>query len=179
MPVFGTYTCGLGCDDPAFASPWLRCHSDQQDLHCFPSDRSAKMIDPRIQRSFDAQALMTTFGARITAQSAGKVEISAPILPLATQQHSVGHAGLTFSLADTAAGYAALTLMPEGREVMTAEAKINLLAPAHGDMLIARGEVVRAGRRLTVVRADVFALRDGVETCIAILQGTMVSVDPV
>jgi uncharacterized protein (TIGR00369 family) len=136
------------------------------------------MTDPRIQRSFDAQALMATFGAKITAQSPGKVEISAPILPIATQQHGIGHAGLTFALADTAAGYAALTLMPADREVMTAEAKINLLAPAMGEMLIARGEVVRSGRRLSVVRADVFALQNGVETCIAILQGTMVPVAP-
>lgn len=136
------------------------------------------MINPRIQHSFDTQALMATFGARITAQSPGKIEISAPILPLATQQHGVGHAGLTFSLADTAAGYAALSLMPEGREVMSAEAKINLLAPAMGELLIARAEVIRSGRRLSVVRADVFALRDGQETCIAILQGTMIPVDP-
>jgi uncharacterized protein (TIGR00369 family) len=121
---------------------------------------------------------MATFGAKITAQSAGKVEISAPVLTLATQQHGVGHAGLTFALADTAAGYAALTLMPAGREVMTAEAKINLLAPAMGELLIARGEVVRSGRRLSVVRAEVFALRDGIETCIAVLQGTMIPVDP-
>tara|TARA_R110002124_G_scaffold266055_1_gene432985 strand:+ start:253 stop:666 length:414 start_codon:yes stop_codon:yes gene_type:complete len=136
------------------------------------------MTVSRIQRSFDAQALMATFNARITAHSAGKVEISAPILALATQQHGVGHAGLTFALADTAAGYAALTLMPEGREVMTVEAKINLLAPASGDLLIARGEVVRSGRRLSVVRADVFAVRNGVETLIAILQGSMIPVDP-
>ena len=69
-------------------------------------------------------------------------------------------------------------LMPEGREVMTVEAKINLLAPAKGEALIARAEVVRTGRRLSVVRADVFARENGVETCIAVLQGTMIAVDP-
>lgn len=136
-------------------------------------------MENRIKTSFAKQALMATFGAEITSVSAGRVEITAPILPIATQQHGVGHAGLTFALADTAAGYAALTMMQEGREVMTAEAKINLIAPATGDKLIARGEVIRAGRRLVVVRADVFALRDGTETCIAILQGTMIPVDPV
>lgn len=134
--------------------------------------------DARIHASFARQSLMATFGACITGLSPGKVELTAPILPLAQQQHGAGHAGLTFALADTAAGYAALTLMPDDREVMTVEAKINLIAPALGSHLIARGEVVRAGRRLTVVRADVFALREGVETCVAILQGTMIPVDP-
>jgi uncharacterized protein (TIGR00369 family) len=133
----------------------------------------------RIHQSFARQSLMATFGAKLTHIAPGRVEITAPILPLATQQHGVGHAALTFALADTAGGYAALTLMAEDREVMTAEAKINLLAPAKGDKLIARGEVVRAGRRLTVVRADVFAVEGGRETCIAVLQGTMVPVDPV
>jgi uncharacterized protein (TIGR00369 family) len=137
------------------------------------------MTPDRVYDSFAKQALMATFAAEITDLSAGKVEITAPILPLAHQQHGVGHAGLTFALADTAGGYAALTLFPEGREVMTVEAKINLLAPARGEKLIARGEVLRAGRRLTVVRADVFALDQGKETCIAVLQGTMIAVDPV
>jgi uncharacterized protein (TIGR00369 family) len=94
------------------------------------------------------------------------------------QQHGAGHAGLTFALADTAAGYAALTLMPPGREVMTVEAKINLLAPALGDRLIARGRVLRAGRRLVVVTAEVAAVAAGQETMIALLQGTMIPVDP-
>ena len=132
----------------------------------------------RIYDSFAKQTLMATFGAKITALSPGRIELTAPILPIAHQQHGVGHAGLTFALADTAGGYAALSLMPEGREVMTVEAKINLLAPARGEKLIARGEVVRAGRRLTVVRAEVFAVENGAETCIAALQGTMIAVDP-
>jgi len=136
------------------------------------------MTETRLHDSFARQALMATFGARLTATTPGRVEITAPLLPLALQQHGAGHAGLTFALADTAAGYAALSLMPPDREVMTVEAKINLIAPAIGSHLIARGEVVRAGRRLSVVRAEVFALRDGVETCVALLQGTMIPVDP-
>jgi uncharacterized protein (TIGR00369 family) len=133
---------------------------------------------PRIADSFARQGLMQTLGARLIAAADGTCRIEAPILPGATQQHGAGHAGLTFALADTAAGYAALTLMPEGREVMTVEAKINLIAPAIGDRLQARGRVVKAGRRLTVVTAEVFALKGGQETCIAILQGTMLPVDP-
>ena len=86
--------------------------------------------------------------------------------------------GLAFMLGDSAAGYAALSLMPEGREVMTVEMKINLLAPAIGDTLEAIGEVVRAGRRLTVVRAEVFALTGDTRKSVALLQGTMIPVDP-
>ena len=121
---------------------------------------------------------MQTFGARLAELAPGRVVLEAPISDGARQQHGAGHAGLTFALADTAAGYAALTLMPEGREVMTVEAKINLLAPCLGDRLIARGEVARAGRRLTVCRAEVFALRGDDETCIALMQATMIPVDP-
>ena len=131
----------------------------------------------RIRQSFAAQSLMTTLEARITALAPGMVEITAPILPGGRQQQGAGHAGVTFALADTAAGYAALSLMPEDREVMTVEAKINLLAPAMGEALVARGRVVKAGRRLTVVVAEVFVVSDGTETCIAILQGTMIPMD--
>jgi uncharacterized protein (TIGR00369 family) len=138
------------------------------------------MTDPdsRIRASFARQSLMQTLGASVLRVAPGEVDLTAPILPGARQQHGAGHAGLTFALADTAAGYAALTSLPDGREVMTAEGKINLLAPALGDRLVARGRVVRAGRRLIVVTAEVVALRDGKDTCIAIFQGTMVPVDP-
>lgn len=132
----------------------------------------------RIHDSFARQGLMQSFGAALADVAPGRVAITAPIRPEGSQQHGAAHAGLTFALADSAAGYAALTLMPEGREVMTVEAKINLIAPAVGDRLMARGEVAKAGRRLTVCRAEVFAQRDGVETCVALLQATMIAVDP-
>lgn len=134
--------------------------------------------DARIRASFARQSLMATFGAEVLSVAEGAVMLAAPLTPAVRQQHGAGHAGLTFALADTAAGYAALTLMPEGREVMTVEAKINLLAPALGDRLLARGRVLRAGRRLIVVTAEVAALADGRETVIAVLQGTMIPVDP-
>ncbi|WP_299679658.1 PaaI family thioesterase [uncultured Roseobacter sp.] len=130
----------------------------------------------RIHQSFNAQAMMTTLGAAITSVAEGAVEITAPILPKATQQQGFGHAGLTFSIGDSAAGYAALTLLPLDREVVTAEIKINLLSPALGDHLRARGRVIKPGRRLVVVSSEVHALKDGEETLIAILQGTMVPV---
>jgi uncharacterized protein (TIGR00369 family) len=85
---------------------------------------------------------------------------------------------VAFTLGDSAAGYAALTLMPPEVEVMTVEMKVNLLSPAVGDSLEAIGEVVRAGRRLSVVRAEVFALSGAGRKTVAVLQGTMIPVDP-
>ncbi|HMO08399.1 MAG TPA: PaaI family thioesterase [Paracoccaceae bacterium] len=134
--------------------------------------------DTRIRNSFGRQGLMDTLGARVERIAPGAVTLTAPIGPAVSQQHGAGHAGLTFALADSAAGYSALSLLPEGREVMTVEAKINLLAPATGERLIARGRVVRAGRRITVVTAEVAALADGQETAVALFQGTMIAVDP-
>ncbi|MCU9847271.1 PaaI family thioesterase [Defluviimonas sp. WL0024] len=139
-------------------------------------------VDPgreaKVRASFARQNLMATFGAEIVALGPGECRIEAPILPAARQQHEVGHAGLTFALGDSAAGYAALTLMPEEAEVMTAEMKINLLAPARGERLVATGRVVKAGRRLTVVTAEVAVEAAGETRLIAVLQGTMVAVIP-
>lgn len=142
------------------------------------SDTTLEKQAERIRESFARQSLMATFGAEVEAVSPGRCRITAPILPLARQQHGVGHAGLTFALGDSAAGYAALTLLPEGQEVMTAEIKINLLAPAAGERLEATGEVVKAGKRLIVVRAEVEAITGGQRKTVAILQGTMISVAP-
>ena len=130
----------------------------------------------RIRESFDKQSLMQTFGASVATVAQGHVVLRAPILPLARQQQGFGHAGLSFALGDTAAGYAALTVMPEDCEVVTAEIKINLLAPAIGQELIATGKVIKPGRRLVVVTAEVVARNDGDDTVIAVLQGTMVPV---
>lgn len=133
---------------------------------------------PRIAESFARQSMMQTLGAKISALAAGVCEITAPLLPALGQQHGAGHAGVTFALGDTAAGYAALTLIEEGREVMTAEMKINLLAPAVGARLSARGRVVKPGRRLVVVTAEVEAeAAGGTRKLIAVMQGTMVPVD--
>ena len=135
------------------------------------------MIAPRIAASFAAQGLMQGFGAVLEQASEGRCRLWAPITPAVSQQHGHAHAGLTFALGDTAAGYAALSLMPDGAEVLTVEIKINLLAPARGRRLIALGEVLRAGRRLSVVRADVMAeAEDGTTRLVAALQGTMIPV---
>jgi len=130
----------------------------------------------RIHSSFGAQSMMETLGATLEDVTRGGVTITAPILPGAMQQQGFGHAGLTFSIGDSAAGYAALTTLPLDSEVVTAEIKINLLAPAMGDRLIAVGKVVKPGKRLCVVTSEVFAETDGTRKLIAVLQGTMVPV---
>ncbi|MBY6136552.1 PaaI family thioesterase [Leisingera sp. XS_AS12] len=133
-------------------------------------------MEDRIRSSFARQSMMQTLGAEIASVSTGEVVITAPILPGSRQQHDVAHAALSFAIGDTAAGYAALTVMPEDHEVMTAEMKINLLAPGAGDMLRATGRVIKPGRRLVIVTAEVHALTKGEEKLIALLQGTMVPV---
>jgi len=125
----------------------------------------------KVRASFAKQDMMRTFGARLVSVDPGCVRIEAPVGPGLTQQHGVAHAALTFGLGDSAAGYAALTLMPEPAEVMTVEMKINLLAPADGTLL-AVGRVVRPGRRIMVVSAEVWSG----ETQVALLQGTMIPV---
>ncbi|MBM9596426.1 PaaI family thioesterase [Roseitranquillus sediminis] len=129
-------------------------------------------IDARVLDSFARQSLMATFEARLEHAADGLCRISAPILPLARQQHGYGHAGLTFALGDSAAGYAALSAMDKGMEVLTVEMKINLIAPLTGDRVLAEGRVVRAGRRLVIVTAEVSV--DGRQA--ALLQGTMIPV---
>lgn len=133
-------------------------------------------IETRIRDSFARQSMMQALGAEIDEISEGKVVITAPILPSSRQQHDVAHAALSFAIGDTAAGYAALTKMPDDQEVMTAEIKINLLAPGAGDYLRATGRVIKPGRRLVVVTAEVHAITGDSEKLIAILQGTMVPV---
>jgi uncharacterized protein (TIGR00369 family) len=134
------------------------------------------MIDPRIATSFARQSMMTSLQARLVLAHDGRCFICAPILPAFGQQHGAAHAGVAFSLGDSAAGYAALTRMEAGAEVMTAEMKINLLSPAAGERLEAVGEVMRAGRRLIVVRAEVTAVSGEMRKVVALLQGTMVAV---
>ncbi len=136
------------------------------------------MSTERIKDSFDRQSMMATLGATLDSVAPGKVVISAPILPGSLQQKGAAHAALTFAIGDSAAGYSALTLLPEDQDVMTAEIKINLLAPGVGDRLRATGKVVKPGRRLVVVTAEVHAISGDQEKLIAILQGTMVPVTP-
>jgi uncharacterized protein (TIGR00369 family) len=115
----------------------------------------------RVRASFARQGAMATIGAGLADISAGRVVISLAIEPRLSQQHGFLHAGVVVAALDSACGYAALTLMPADMEVLTAEFKVNLLAPATGESLVAEGQVVRGGRTLTVCRGDAFT--EGVE----------------
>lgn len=130
----------------------------------------------RIQQSFSKQGLMTTLGASLDKVEAGAVEISLRPSPAVSQQHGFVHAGAVAAIADSAAGYAALSVMPEGSGVLTAEFKINLLAPAAGERIVARGRVLKAGRTLTLSQADVFAVKGGEEKLIAHLTATLMAI---
>jgi uncharacterized protein (TIGR00369 family) len=133
-------------------------------------------IEQRIRESFAKQKMMATFGADVVSVAEGEVVLRAPILELATQQMGFAHAALSFALGDTAAGYAALTTLPEGQEVVTAEIKINLLSPATGEFLEARGRVVKPGRRLVVVSAVVEAVSGATRKEVALMQGSMMPI---
>jgi uncharacterized protein (TIGR00369 family) len=130
----------------------------------------------RITASFSKQGLMTTLGARLDKVEPGFVEIALVPSPAVSQQHGFVHAGAVAAIADSAAGYAALSVMPEGTGVLTAEFKINLLAPAAGERIVARGRVVKAGRTLTLAQADVFAVKGGEERLIAHLTATLMAI---
>lgn len=133
-------------------------------------------FEAKVRDSFSRQALMATLGARLARVEAGRVEIAAPVLDAVRQQHGFAHSAVSFALGDSAAGYAALSLMEAPDEVLTVEMKINLLAPAEGDRLVAMGRVIRPGRRLVVVGAEVWAETGGERVQVALLQGTMIPV---
>src|SRR6266404_7074582 len=125
--------------------------------------------------SFAQQPIMNLIGARLSLVAPGVVEITLPYRSDLTQQHGYLHAGMVTTIADSACGYAAYSLMPSGSEVLSVEFKVNLLRPAKGDEFLARAEVIKPGKTLTVVRADVFALTADEEqrTLVASMLGTM------
>lgn len=129
----------------------------------------------RISASFARQGLMATLGATLGTVEPGSVEIVLRPSSAVSQQHGFVHAGAVSAIADSAAGYAALSLMPPGAGVLTTEFKINLVSPAAGDRIIARGRVVKAGRTLTLAQAEVFAETGGREKLIALLTATLMS----
>ena len=116
---------------------------------------------------------MTTLGASIERVEAGEVDIALAFSPALSQQHGYLHAGAVASIADSANGYAALTLAPPGSDVLAVEFKINLLAPAKAPRFLARGRVLRPGRRLTVCLAEVFGVDGSAEELIATMLSTI------
>ena len=127
----------------------------------------------RVRASFAQQGLMATLGASLELVEAGEVHIGLPNSRALSQQHGYIHAGATAAIADSANGYAALTLTPPGYEVLAVEFKINLLAPAKAPRLSARGRVLRAGRLLTVCLAEVFGVEGDERELVATMLSTI------
>ena len=133
--------------------------------------------DTKVRDSFARQTVMNTIGARISAVRPGFCEIELPYRADLCQQHGFLHAGMTTTIADSAAGYAAFSLMPPGSSVLTVEFKVNLMAPAAGERFFARGNVIKPGRTLTVVDAEVLAVGKDGEKAVAKMLATMMCLE--
>ena len=127
----------------------------------------------RVRESFARQGLMKHLGAELAELGAGRAEIHVPFRMELTQQHGYFHAGVSGTIADSACGYAAYTLMPADSSVLTVEYKMNLLAPAEGEKLMARARVLRSGRTLKICAADVYVLKNGAEVHCATMLSTI------
>ena len=134
-------------------------------------------LDPayaaRVRDSFERQAAMRLIGAALIRLSPGHVDIHLPFRSDLTQQHGFIHGGIIGMIADSASGYAGYTLMPADTSVLTVEYKINLLSPAQGTALIARGRVIKPGRTLVITQCEVVAVQGGAEKQCAVMQQTL------
>ena len=128
-----------------------------------------------VRASFARQKVMNLIGAEMGALAPGHCEIRLPFRDDLTQQNGYFHAGITGTIVDSAGGYAGLTLMPAGADVLTVEFKLNLLAPADGDILVAEGQVLKSGRNLVIARGEVYAIRNGKATHCASMQQTLMT----
>ena len=134
-------------------------------------DSALEPVNPNfksvIRESFARQGLMTTLGASLTLIAPGQVHIDMPFAAHLTQQNGYIHAGAITSIADNACGYATLSLLPAGCDILAAEFKINLLAPARAPRFEARARIIRSGRTLTIAQADVFGITEDVDELVA------------
>jgi uncharacterized protein (TIGR00369 family) len=128
-----------------------------------------------VRGSFARQKVMNLIGAEMGALSPGYCEIRLPFRDDLTQQNGYFHAGITSTIVDSAGGYAGLTVMPPGAEVLTVEFKLNLLAPADGEYLVAEGQVLKSGRNLVITRGEVYAIKHGKATHCATMQQTLMT----
>jgi uncharacterized protein (TIGR00369 family) len=134
-------------------------------------------FESRVRASFVRQKVMALIGAELTGVAPGRVEIELPFRDDLTQQHGFFHAGIVGTIADSAGGFAAYTLMPAGASVLSVEYKINLMSPAEGERLVASGQVIRAGRTLTVCDLEVVVLKGDVRTVCARGMQTLICLD--
>ncbi|MBT6095864.1 MAG: PaaI family thioesterase [Rhodospirillaceae bacterium] len=130
----------------------------------------------RVRESFSKQGMMSHMGAEVTEVRPGYCEVVLPHRPEILQQHGFFHGGALASIVDTAGGYAAFSLFDADDGILTVEFKINCLAPARGEKLLARGEVVKLGRTLTVTKGEVIAVEDGNETVCGLMQQTLMRI---
>ena len=133
-------------------------------------------LKARIEPVFKSQKFMQHLGAEIIALETGKVSLSLSYDERWSQQNGYFHGGVVGALADNAAGAAAATTMPEGKGCLTAEYKLNLLAPAKGDQIVAEGRVIKSGRNLVIAETDVFVFDQGKRVHCALLLATLVAV---
>ncbi len=133
-------------------------------------------FERRVRDSFVRQRVMETLGARLTHVGPGVANIELPFRSDLTQQHGFVHAGILATIADSACGYAAFTLMSADAAVLSVEFKVNLLSPAKGELVIARGRVRKFGRTISVCEGDVYARTAGKEKLVATMVGTMMTV---
>lgn len=138
--------------------------------HAAPLDDA---VAAKIRASFDQQGVMTHWGARISHLADGHCEITLPFSDRVNQQHGFFHGGVIGAIADSAGGYAGYTRLSPEQELVTAEYKLNILAPGRGDTLIGRGQVVKAGRSLIVTTAELFVIDEGQWTLCALMQQTL------
>jgi uncharacterized protein (TIGR00369 family) len=131
-----------------------------------------------VRTSFAKQGMLGTIGARLVSIEPGVCRINLPYSEAVSQQQGFFHGGAIGAIGDVAAGYAAYSLMPEGSEVLTVEYKINLVKAARPPLLLAEAHVLRAGRTLTVCRAEVFRVEGSDRDLCAVLQATMMRVEP-
>ncbi|MDD5297016.1 MAG: PaaI family thioesterase [Rhodocyclaceae bacterium] len=141
-------------------------------LHFEPRDPD---WEEKVRTSFARQGAMGLIGAELSGLAPGWCEIRMPFRPDLTQQHGFFHAGITTTAVDSAAGYAGFTLMAPNTSVLSVEFKINLLAPADGELLIATGEVVKPGRNLVICRGDAWVVKHGKATHCAMMQQTLMT----
>lgn len=131
--------------------------------------------EAKVRESFTRQGIMGLLGANLADVWPGGCEIHLPYRPELSQQHGFFHAGVTSTVVDSAAGYAGYSLMAPNTSVLSVEFKINLLAPADGELLIATGEVVKPGRNLVITRGDAWVVKDGKVTHCAMMQQTLMT----
>jgi uncharacterized protein (TIGR00369 family) len=154
---------------------------EQRPVNEHASGGTASELTPaiaeRVRASIARQTLLTTLGVTVESLAPGCVELGLASRPDLTQQHGFMHAGAITTIADSACGYAAFTLFPEDRDVLTVDFSMHLVAPASHSRFLAVGNVIRSGRTITTCRGEIYGISpDGERTIVALIQATLMAV---